>query len=156
VRRLVVIVVITGLAVILAGAGSAGPSADRLVKLRADMTPAQENGAPALTRKGEHGLFTATFDKSKATLTWHLTYVRASSPAVAAHIHQGKRGQDGGAYLTLCASEARCKSGAHGTLGKKQAVAAYDLGVILSGTYVELHTRVNSPGEMRGQIRAVR
>jgi hypothetical protein len=79
-------------------------------------------------------------------LTWRLTFSRLTGKAVAAHIHRGVRGKAGPVIVPLCAP---CKSGAQG----KATVDSSVVNALESGrTYVNVHTKKNPAGEIRGQL----
>jgi CHRD domain-containing protein len=97
------------------------------------------------------GTFTATVTKEGATgkLAWRLTYSRLTGRAVAAHIHSGVRGKSGPVIVPLCSP---CRNGARGTANVSAAV----LSALEAGrAYVNIHTRKNVAGEVRGQIAAL-
>jgi hypothetical protein len=97
------------------------------------------------------GAFTATITRSgtSAVIAWRLTFGRLSGRAIAAHIHSGVRGKAGPVIVPLCAP---CRSGAHG----RATVDASVLAALEAGrTYVNVHTRKNPLGEIRGQLGAV-
>ena len=97
------------------------------------------------------GTFTATVTKSgtSAVIAWRLTFAKLSGRAIAAHIHSGVRGKAGPVIVPLCAP---CKSGAHG----RATVDASVLAALEAGrTYVNVHTKKNPLGEIRGQIPAL-
>jgi hypothetical protein len=101
---------------------------------------------------GAKGSFTATLkvSSSKTSLSWRLTFTHLTGPAVAAHIHLGAAGKAGPIAVPLCGP---CRSGAHGTYTKKIATAA--LRAMLAGkAYVNVHTKANLGGEIRGQVKA--
>jgi hypothetical protein len=96
------------------------------------------------------GTFTGTLVRSgsRATLTWKLTFAHLTGRATQAHIHIGKRGKAGPIAVALCAP---CRSGAHG----KKTVTGRALAALESGrAYVNVHTRKNPLGEIRGQLPA--
>jgi hypothetical protein len=96
-----------------------------------------------------HGSFTGTYveNKTGATLKWKLTFAGLTGPALQAHIHQGKPGVSGNVLVPLCAP---CHSGMTGTVHISKAVVnAMEKG----NTYVNVHTKKNLPGEIRGQIK---
>jgi len=97
------------------------------------------------------GAFTGTLKvqtKDNGILTWKLTYKRLTGPALSAHVHLGAVGKAGKIVVPLCAP---CQSGAHGHKPVSRAVTA----AIASGkTYVNVHTKRNPTGEIRGQIKA--
>jgi hypothetical protein len=115
----------------------------------------------ALTRRQEvprprgagaaRGSFTSTIAKSGTTgsMTWRLTFSRLTGPAVAAHIHIGARGRSGPVAVPLCGP---CRSGVRRTVRlQANVLAALEAG----RAYVNVHTRRNPAGEIRGQLPAV-
>jgi Ca2+-binding RTX toxin-like protein len=122
----------------------ATPPTPTVFTLRATLTVKQVVPRPKGARAGG-GVFTATLTPTGAgaTLVWRLTFRRLTGKAVAAHIHRGTVGRAGGIVVRLCAP---CRSGARGT-------AQVRGGGIPSGTaYVDVHTKKNPKGEIRGQI----
>ena len=82
-------------------------------------------------------------------IAWRLTFSKLTGRALAAHIHSGVRGKAGPVIVPLCAP---CRSGARG----RATVGASVLNALeAGGTYVNVHTRKNPLGEIRGQISAV-
>jgi hypothetical protein len=111
----------------------------------------QERPRPRGNVRRATGTFTATVTKSGATgaIAWRLRFTRLTGPAVAAHIHVGQRGRAGPVVVPLCGP---CRNGARGTANlNAAALAALEAG----RAYVNVHTRRNPAGEIRGQIRAV-
>lgn len=97
------------------------------------------------------GSFTGTLkvvSASKSTLTYRLTYTKLTGPGLAAHVHLGAPGKAGRVVVPLCAP---CTSGAHGT---KSVSAVAAQAMILGTAYVNVHTKTNPAGEIRGQIKA--
>jgi Cu/Zn superoxide dismutase len=97
------------------------------------------------------GTFTATVTKSGTTgrLAWRLRFSGLTGRALAAHIHIGQRGRAGPVAVPLCGP---CRNGARGTAN----VTAAGLAALERGrAYVNVHTKKNAAGEIRGQIRAV-
>jgi hypothetical protein len=127
--------------------GQVSPIASVKVSLRAS----QERPKPKGKVRRARGTFTATVTKSGSTavIAWRLTFSRLTGRAIAAHIHSGRRGVAGPVIVPLCAP---CRSGASG----KATVNASVLSVLESGrAYVNVHTRKNAQGEIRGQCPAV-
>jgi hypothetical protein len=134
---------------VIAGAAGARGQAAR-VQITAAMTSAEERPAPRGDVSNARGTFAATLTKSDsgAVVAWTLTFTNLSGPAVAAHIHTGERGQPGLSWC-LCAP---CSSGATGTANINATV----LEAIQSDrAYVNVHTALNAPGEIRGQVERV-
>jgi CHRD domain len=113
----------------------------------AKLTAAQEVPKPVHAMSGATGTFTATLTGS--TLKWTLTYAHLTGAAQAAHIHLGKKGVAGNVIVPLCASPATCKSPIKGS-AKISAAWIKDLNN--GQTYVNIHTKKNLNGEIRGQI----
>jgi Cu/Zn superoxide dismutase len=126
--------------------GQVSPAATLKTALRA----AQERPKPKGAVRRAKGAFSVTITKrgSTAVLVWRLTFSRLTGKAVAAHIHSGARGKAGPVIVPLCAP---CKNGARG----RATVGASVLDALQSGrTYVNVHTRKNPAGEIRGQLGA--
>ena len=116
--------------------------------LKTSLRAAQERPKPKGKVGRARGAFTMTITKkgSSAVLAWRLTFSRLTGKAVAAHIHSGARGKAGPVIVALCAP---CKSGARGTA----TVDASVVSVLEAGRgYVNVHTKKNPAGEIRGQL----
>ena len=97
---------------------------------------------------GAGGLFSAivTTNASGSTIAWSLDFTGLSGPAAAAHIHIGAPGKAGDVGLALCGP---CTSGARG----EAKLDAKVTDALASGNaYVNIHTKANAGGEVRGQI----
>jgi Cu/Zn superoxide dismutase len=139
--------VVTGLALIAAGAVGARGAADRIV-LRVALDAQQEAPAPAGDVSNARGEFTGALTRSAsgASLTWVLTFQGLTGAAVAAHIHTGAPGAPGPVVVPLCGP---CQSPATGTA----TIDAALLAAIESGqAYVNVHTPTNRAGEIRAQL----
>jgi CHRD domain len=152
VKKLVSLLTVGVLGVALAVAGSAGArgQANR-IQIQAVMSAAEERPAPRGEVTNARGTFTATLTKSDtgAVLNWRLAFNNLTGPSIAAHIHIGERGQPGPVVVPLCAP---CTSGASGTANVNPTV----LGAIQDDrAYVNVHTTLNAPGEVRGQVTPV-
>jgi hypothetical protein len=117
------------------------------VSLTATLNAAQEVPKPRAP-VGARGTFAAGLVRSTTggRLSWRLTFAGLSGPAAASHVHLGKRGTPGVVAVSLCGP---CRSGVRGTakLNLKTVRA------LLAGTaYVNVHTKRNPAGEVRGQI----
>jgi hypothetical protein len=119
--------------------------------VKTTMRASQERPKPKGKLAKAKGTFTATVTRngSSGVIVWKLTFGQLSGKAVAAHIHSGARGKAGPVIVPLCAP---CRSGRTGRATVSQSV----LDALESGrTYVNVHTRKNAAGEIRGQIAAV-
>src|SRR4051812_1160507 len=118
-----------------------------MTHLAAPLTKKQVAGTTPRTRG--KGSFTATVTRSdtgSATLDWNLAFTGLTGPATAAHVHLGMPGRSGAIVIPLCTS---CQSGAKGTAD----IPASALQALLTGrTYVNVHTKRNPGGEIRGQL----
>jgi hypothetical protein len=139
-------VVVTGVALVAVSIASGSPSA---TKYTAKLTAGQEVPKPTRVPAGATGAFTATLTGKK--LAWTLTFSHLSGAALAAHIHLGKKGVAGNVLVPLCptATSSSCKSPLKGsatlTAGQIKTLNA-------GGLYVNVHTKKNANGEIRGQI----
>jgi plastocyanin len=114
------------------------------VKLRATLTARQEVPRPKGAPAKAGGRFTATL--TGKALHWRLTFGHLSGRATAAHIHLAPRGKAGPVLAALCAP---CRSPRSGVARlTRTQIAALKKG----RTYVNVHTRKNADGEIRGQI----
>jgi hypothetical protein len=115
--------------------------------IRTTLTAKQEVPRPRGARRAR-GTFTADVrtSGSGAVLTWRLTFTRLTGKGIAAHIHLGRRGKPGAIAVTLCGP---CKSGKRGRATVRGSV----LTALEAGrAYVNVHTRRNPAGEIRGQL----
>jgi hypothetical protein len=122
-----------------------------VASVKTSLRAAQERPKPKGNVRRARGTFTATITRSgtSAVVAWRLTFSRLTGKAVAAHIHSGVRGKAGPVIVPLCAP---CRNGANG----RATVDASVLGALEAGrAYVNVHTRKNQAGEIRGQIAAV-
>lgn len=116
-----------------------------------NLTSRQEVPRPKGNVRRATGSFTATVTKSGSTgsITWRLRFSRLTGRADAAHIHIGRAGRAGPVAVPLCGP---CRNGARGQADLTSAV----MGALEAGrAYVNVHTRRNPAGEIRGQIRPV-
>jgi hypothetical protein len=125
-----------------------GEESAATVSLKATLNAAQEVPKPRTGAGAAGGTFAAGLVRSATggKLSWRLTFKGLSGPAVASHVHLGKRGTPGAVAVTLCGP---CRSGVRGTakLNLKTVRA------LLAGTaYVNVHTKRNPAGEIRGQV----
>jgi hypothetical protein len=132
-------------------AGEIRGQVTELASVKVAMRASQERPKPKGKVRRARGTFTATVTKSgsSAVIAWRLTFSRLTGKSIAAHIHSGRRGVPGPVIVPLCAP---CKSGASG----RATVNASVLSALESGrAYVNVHTRKNAAGEIRGQLPAV-
>ena len=146
-RKVVLVLAAVGF---VSAVGSAAP-ADApapVTAYAASLAPGGERPSAKGVRAGATGLFSAIVTQSGGAqkIAWALTFGGLTGGAQAAHIHTGKPGQAGPVAVTLCQP---CKPGASGETALSAKVAA----AIDSGTaYVNVHTKTNPGGEIRGQL----
>ena len=135
------------LALGLAG-GASGASQATAIRVATILNAAQEVPTPTGNVTAARGAFTAnvTASATGATLSWELTFTGLTGNANAAHIHTAARGVAGPVSVPLCGP---CQSPASGTADISAAVLQ---ALQTGGTYVNVHTSANGPGEIRGQV----
>jgi hypothetical protein len=107
----------------------------------------QEVTRPKGLHSGAAGRFTASV--TGKTIHWTLTFSHLTSVPTATTMNKGVRGSNGLAFRTICR---QCRSTVHGTF----VLTASQLKALSSGhIYVNIHTRTNPYGEIRGQISRV-
>jgi hypothetical protein len=129
-------------------AGEIRDQVAEVASAKTTLRASQERPKPKGNVRRAVGSFTATITKSgtSAVISWRLTYKKLTGPATSAHIHRGARGKSGPVVVPLCAP---CKSGARG----RATVDASVLSALEAGrAYVNVHTRKNPAGEIRGQL----
>jgi predicted lipoprotein with Yx(FWY)xxD motif len=127
-------------------AASAPPTT--VTAFAASLVSKGERPAPKGAPAGAGGTFSAIITRTggTASIAWTLQFAKLSGPAVAAHIHTGKPGQVGPVSLPLCQP---CTANSRGT----KTLDAKLLAAIESGSaYVNVHTKANPGGEIRGQV----
>jgi hypothetical protein len=133
------------------GAGEIRGQVGVTASIRTVLNSRQEVPRPAGAVARASGTFTAIVTKSGSTgtLAWRLSFGRLTGAATAAHVHIARRGVAGPVAVPLCGP---CRSGARGTATlRANVLTALEAG----RAYVNVHTRRNAAGEVRGQIAAV-
>ncbi len=98
------------------------------------------------------GTFSATYVpyRADARLRFNLTYSRLTGLVTSAHVHIGRRGEFGPVLIDLCGT-----GGGHcGFAYSWTGAFSHELHALARGrgAYVDVHTRRNPRGELRGQI----
>ncbi len=129
---------------------------------------------PAVSTTG-HGEFAAEFDHRRGVLHYKLAYRGMEGDVTQAHIHFGRAGTNGGVSAFLCSNLGISTDGppacpaspgrVGGTIGPDDVVGPAGQGIapgefrellraISAGaSYINVHTTVFPPGEIRGQVR---
>jgi hypothetical protein len=116
-------------------------------KFAANLTVRQETTPPTAAGFGAAGRLTATL--RGRMFYWRLTFHSLSTPVVAAVLHEGRAGQVGARLAAICGA---CVSGKAGVV----VLTASQVTELLAGhTYINVGTRRNPHGEVRGQIHRV-
>jgi hypothetical protein len=119
-------------------------TAVKTASFNAVLRSGQEVSRPKGTSTIAAGHFTAKV--TGKTLRWTLTFSHLSSRPTVARLNKGVRGVSGAAFKSLCYT---CRTPSHGTV----TLTASQLDALLGGrTYVNLVTKRNPHGEIRGQI----
>jgi hypothetical protein len=115
------------------------------VALKANLQPSSE--VPPRVSHG-HGTLDATFDTSTKSLNWTVTYADLSGPVTAAHFHgPAPVGQNANVQVPIAKSDMPSPMKGTATLDDKQAAE------LMAGQwYVNVHTKQNPSGEIRGQV----
>ena len=126
-----------------AGAAQAAPPDSPAIPLNTG----QE--APAPSVGGAHGSFSYEIDGSELCYTIAVTGL--STPAVAAHIHLGARNVAGPVVVPLVVPAETSFETSACTTADPALLAAIEADS--SAYYVNVHTSMNPPGEVRGQLK---
>ena len=135
------------LGLVIAGAAGARSQATR-VQIVATMVAGDETPTPKGEVASARGSFTGTLTKSDSgtVLNWQLSFSSLTGDAIAAHIHIADRGTAGPVVVPLCSP---CTSGATGTANINATVLE---AIQNDRAYVNVHTKTNPAGEIRGQV----
>jgi CHRD domain len=142
VRKLVAVPFVAVVAALVAVAGSTASPA--VTKWSASLSPSQVAPKQASKNNNASGSFTAT--AQGYTLKFKLTFDKLSGPATGAHIGYGKKGKPGNVTLALCSP---CPNPTVNSAGiNPSLISAFKSGLL----YVEIDTKKNPNGEVRGQL----
>jgi hypothetical protein len=129
-------------------AGEIRGQIDTTANINTRLTPRREIPKPKGNVRRARGLFRGTVTKSGSVteLRWRLTFSRLTGRAIGAHIHLGAPGSTGRVVVALCGP---CRSGVSRTARLRPSIVeALEDGL----AYVNVHTRRNTRGEIRGNI----
>ena len=144
-KKAIVTLAVLALAAALAAGGLAAVQKGGVKKLSAKLTAGREVPKPKGVPAAATGTFTGTLRGKR--LTFRLTFAHLTGKAMAAHIHKGRAGKAGPVLVALCGP---CKS----PVVKTVTVTSDQRDAIEhSATYVNVHTKKNAAGEIRGQIK---
>jgi hypothetical protein len=143
-RTALLLSIVVGIAGIAAAVALARPGMAPM-SFKANLDTRQEVPRETGASVRASGTFTATVTGTK--MTWKLTFDHLTGPAIAAHVHSGKKGVAGPVIVALCGP---CKSPMSGTA---KVTAAITKSLSGGNTYVNVHTAKNPGGEIRGQVK---
>jgi hypothetical protein len=141
VRKLAAVVGATVVALVVTAVALAAPKG---MGWSAKLDAMQEVPKQAVAAPNGKGTFHATLEGK--TLKWTLSFSGLSGAATAAHIHMGAMGKAGNVVVALCAP---CKKTTSGSAKLSNAVVKAASKHLL---YVNVHTKKNPAGEIRGQV----
>ena len=130
---------------LLAAAGflaASAPAFAEMISYKADLNAASE--VPPTTTKAT-GAVTAAYDTASKKLTWKGSYTGLSGDATGAHFHAAEAGKNGDVAVAITPDKSHFEGSA--TLTDAQAA---DLAA--GKWYVNIHTKANPDGEIRGQV----
>jgi hypothetical protein len=133
---------------------TAATGSSQSYQLKATLNAGKEVPAPK-GATGATGVFTAKLVVAgkKSSFVWQLKFSGLTGKAIASHVHYGVAGKAGVVALPLCVPCASSPS--HGEYkGTYVATRAFLKAVLHGGAYVNIHTKKNPNGEIRGQIKA--
>ena len=132
-------------ALALGAAGAAQAAPQTMTKV--PLNTGQE--VPAPTEGGAHGFFSYEIEGDQLCYTLEVTGL--SSPDAAAHIHVGERNVPGPVVVPLMVENET--SFEVSTCTTADAGLLADIEANPKDYYVNVHTPMNMPGEVRGQLR---
>lgn len=120
------------------------------MQFSASLTPEAEVPAPTLDGATPSGSASATLNAAENTLTVEGTFSGLTGPATAAHIHgPAEPGEPAGVIFPLTIDSATSGSFS----GTWEDMSEEQVAELRSGLYyINIHTDMNPPGEIRGQL----
>jgi len=135
-----------------AGAALRADGAPARVSVAANLTARQVVPPPVIARRPS-GFFHGRLQSGRG-LIWSFAAFRLSGVPTAAHIHIGLPGKQGAILLRLCLPQP-CRLAMEGTVAGIGAQSSLWKQLVAGKAYVDIHTRRNPRGEIRGQIAGV-
>ncbi len=132
--------------------GVSGAAAAKIVRWSANLDAAQEVGVKVPVA-GAKGTATGTLNTVTRKLTWDVTWSGLSGPADAMHFHgPAPKGKDARVVVNI-GKDSGLKSPSKGsTKLSAKGVKELEEGLL----YVNVHTKENPGGEIRGQVEVVK
>jgi hypothetical protein len=130
----------------LAWAGSAAVALAAPVSFTVALTGAQQ--VPPVQTSGT-GTANLTYNSATRVVTWSITYSGLSSDATMAHFHDGAEGKNGKVVVWLSKKGQPVSSP---ITGQAKLTAAQAKQFTSGSWYINVHTKNNPAGEIRGQV----
>ena len=142
------------LVVAVVASGGTATKNQRATSFSASLTAKAEVPRPRVGNRRPTGTFTGqlALRGDREVLEWKLTYRRLTGKATGAHIHYGRPGKVGRIAMSLCSRCGRGSVTGFTLTSSRRALTAIRAG----NAYVNVHTRRNPKGEIRGRIRVSR
>lgn len=108
---------------------------------------------PAVTTSNATGTMDVTYNKSTKLLTYNVNWMGLSDSIVSSHIHgTGKRGAMAGVVVPFTVTNKGALTGSYSGTFTVDGSAIKEDSLLLGFYYLNIHTKKNPGGEIRGQI----
>lgn len=115
------------------------------------MTPAQEN--PAVTNSTATGTMDVSYNKTTKQLVYNVTWTGLTDTITGSHIHgTAKRGINTGVVVAFDVPNKAAKAGNYSGNFTVEGVKVKEDSLLKGFYYINIHTKKNPGGEIRGQI----
>jgi hypothetical protein len=120
------------------------PASADIIQLEADLDGAQANAGAGTGSPGT-GMATMTFDDATNLFSWNITWQNLLAPVVAAHFHgAATANQNAGVQFPIGLISP--------SIGNTFLDATQSADLLAGLWYINIHTAVFPPGEIRGQV----
>ena len=134
-------------ALVMVATLAAGPAAAEIVQFDIALDQAQEVPAPQPV-DGASGVGAVIADTDANTISWAVAVDNLSGDVVGVHFHAAEPGQSGDVAVDIGGV-----SGLGTNLAGSAEITPEQMEQLLAGGwYVNFHTALNRPGEVRGQV----
>lgn len=108
---------------------------------------------PAVTNSNATGTMDVTYNKTTRLLTYNVNWTALSDSIVSSHIHgPAKRGVSAGVVVPFTVANKGALTGSYSGSFTIDGVAIKEDSLLLGYYYLNIHTKKNTSGEIRGQI----
>ncbi len=128
------------------------PASTLITKTGLQVTTAQE--FPAIPNPSSaSGTMDITYEKTTRLLTWKVTWTNLSDTITASHIHgTAKAGASAGVKVGFDIPNKAALSGSYSGSTTVDGVFIKEDSLLMNFYYINIHTKKNPGGEIRGQI----